>query len=91
MALTQAPMSTTTDLPVAVHYSSGGQAALLIKLSTASALERGANISFLSAFAGEAEVLFPPLTYMRPTGKVAEELVGERRFTIVEVVPVVGA
>ena len=32
-------------------------------------MERGADIAFLSAFPGEAEALFPPLTYLKPTGR----------------------
>ena len=32
-------------------------------------MERGADIAFLSAFPGEREVLFPPLTYLKPTGR----------------------
>ena len=47
--------STTTELPVAVHYTSGGRRALVFKLSTASALERGADIAFLSCYPNEAE------------------------------------
>lgn len=87
-----APMSTTTKLDVAVHYSSSSSTALLLKLATASAMERGSDISFLSAFPGEAEVLFPPLTYLRPTGNVAKDLqVGECKITVVEVVPVLGS
>ena len=84
-------MSTTTDLKVAAQYSLDGQTALLFKLNTASAMERGADIAFVSAFPDEAEVLFPPLTYLRPTGKVEKDMyVGECNFTVVEVVPVLG-
>ena len=31
---------------------------------------RGADLQWLSAFPNESEVLFPPLTYMQPTGKM---------------------
>jgi len=85
-------LSTTTKLDVAVHYSSGGSSSLILKLNTSSAMERGADISFLSAFPTEAEVLFPPLIYLRPTGKVAKDLeIGGRSITVVEVVPVLGS
>lgn len=61
-------MSTTTDLTVAIRYSAS-RSSLLLKLRTSSFMDRGADISFLSAFPGEAEVCFPPLTYLRPTGR----------------------
>jgi len=35
-------------------------------------LQRGADLTFLSMFPGEAETLFPPLTFVQPTGKVEE-------------------
>ena len=62
-----APMSTTSDLSVAMRYSASSHAVLL-RLITESFYERGPDISFLSAFPGEAEFLFPPLTYLQPTG-----------------------
>ena len=36
-----------------------------------SSMGRGASIQFLSAFPNESEVLFPPLTYLKSTGKQA--------------------
>eukprot|EP00322_Chrysochromulina_rotalis_P000749 CAMPEP_0115871198 /NCGR_PEP_ID=MMETSP0287-20121206/22738_1 /TAXON_ID=412157 /ORGANISM="Chrysochromulina rotalis, Strain UIO044" /LENGTH=982 /DNA_ID=CAMNT_0003325983 /DNA_START=223 /DNA_END=3171 /DNA_ORIENTATION=- len=62
-----APMSTTRSLAVAVRYSHSHHP-LLLKVSTSSFMERGADIAFLSAFPGEEEVCFPPLTYLKPTG-----------------------
>ena len=29
----------------------------------------GADVQWLSAFPGEAEILYPPLTYLQPTGR----------------------
>ena len=43
----------------------------------------GADISWLSAFPGEKEVLFPPLTYLDPSGR--EQEFGQS--TVVEVTP----
>ena len=70
---------------------------LLFKLKVASFLTRGADISFLSAFPAEQEFLYPPLTYLRPTGKheVVAFQPGEAggegadalKFTVVEVEP----
>ena len=31
-------------------------------------MEQGAPIRWLSAFPGESEYLYPPLTYLKPTG-----------------------
>ena len=62
-----APMSTTSDLPVALRYTFTGAAsdrALLFKLRTDSFMCRGAALGWLSAFPSEAETLFPPLTYL---------------------------
>ena len=61
-------MSTTKDLAVAVKYSAS-QASLLLKIRTSGFMDRGADISFLSAFPGEKEFLFPPLCYLRSTGR----------------------
>ena len=89
----QAPMSTTTDLKVAVQYSLG-QSSLLFKLNAPSFMERGADLTFLSAFPDEREILFPPLTYLRPTGKkltldfaLAGSASGSVKYTVVEVEP----
>ena len=80
-------MSTTTDLAVALRYSAS-QASLLLKLRTScsSFMDRGADIAFLSAFPGEREVLFPPLTYLKPTGRQEVLEFGEgATCTVVEV------
>jgi len=60
-----APMSTTTDLRVAVKYAASAES-LLFEIETASFMERGADLSFLSAFPAERELLFLPLTYLKP-------------------------
>ena len=61
-------MSTTTNLAVALRYSAS-KSSLVLKLRTESFMDRGASINFLSAFPEEAEVLYPPLSYLRPTGR----------------------
>ena len=51
-----APMSTTTDMRVAVHYGlSAGSLLFLLKVDNF--LQYGAELQWLSAFPGEAEVL----------------------------------
>ena len=85
-----APMSTTTQLKVALQYAEA-QHSLLLKLKTDSFMGRGVSIQFLSCFPGEAEVLFPPLTYLKPTGKREELELGERSIVVEEVVPHMGS
>lgn len=64
-----AMMSTTKDLSIAVQYGSGGNTCLLVKITTEDFKTRGADLTYLSAFPGEREYLFPPLTYLKPTGR----------------------
>ena len=54
-----APRSTKTDLNVAVDYAVRGSkaASLILKLRTPSFMQRGADISFLSAFPSEKELV----------------------------------
>ena len=81
-----APMSTTSDLSVAMRYSASVRAVLL-RLITDSFYGRGPDISFLSAFPGEAEYLFPPLTYLQPTGHVETVVVEGLAYEVVDVRP----
>ena len=68
--------------------------ALLLKIVVPDFMSAGADLQWLSAFPGEAEVLYPPLTYLKPTGRTQE--VGltrgaeQLRFTVVEVSPILG-
>ena len=88
-----APMSTTSDIKVGLRYTFGAQdtaSALLFKLRTDSFMARGASLSWVSAFPGEEEVLFPPLTYLKPSRKQVERIsYNGRVITVIEVVPVV--
>jgi len=61
---------------------------VLFRLRTSNALTRGADVSFLSAFPGEKEILFPPLTYLRISGKACEMEVRNIRFHVVDVEPI---
>mmetsp|Transcript_10622 Transcript_10622/g.26265 ORF Transcript_10622/g.26265 Transcript_10622/m.26265 type:complete len:95 (+) Transcript_10622:3-287(+) len=83
-------MSTTSDLHIAVSYAlSGGS--LLFKIIADNFMQTGADLQWLSAFPSEAEVLYPPLTYLKPTGR--KQTVRIQRegspfvFTVVELVP----
>ena len=61
-----APMSTTTSLEVALKYSVPGasHSSILMQINTRTFLDRGADLSYLSAFPREREFLYPPLTYL---------------------------
>ena len=54
-------MSTTADRSVALEYASSSPGSLVLELEQG-LLDRGAEISWLSQYPGEAEVCFPPLT-----------------------------
>jgi hypothetical protein len=81
-----APMSTTTSLAVAVQCSLS-PSSLILKLKTDSFMDRGADLGWVSAFPDEAEVLFPPLTFLQPTGRSMSVESHGMRFLIVEVAP----
>ena len=85
-----APMSATTELAVALRYALSSHS-LLFKIVTRSFMERGVDISYLSCFPAEAEHLFPPLTYLRPTGSTqAVQLSDGKIVVVVEVEPTFG-
>ena len=84
-------MSTTTDLRVAVRYSLSRHS-LLFKIVAPNFMALGAELQWLSAFPDEAEVLFPPLTYLQPTGRTdhVDAMDSDDNpvaFTVVEVTP----
>jgi hypothetical protein len=84
-------MSTTSKLSVAVRYSLSRHS-LLLKLVAPNFMSLGAELNWLSAFESEEEVLFPPLTYLDPTGRTdrvdAVDCNGKPiTFTVVEVTP----
>ena len=51
---------------------------------------RGADLTFLSGFPDERESLFPPLSYLEPTGWKGTVHLGDATFTVVKVEPVEG-
>ena len=83
-----APMSTTTDVGVAVGYAvRNGQTSrsLLFRIVTDNNLQRGADLRWLSMFPGEAETLYPPLTFMQPTRRTQTVKVDGFELEVVEV------
>jgi len=69
-----------------MQYSASPQAVLL-RLVTEDFMTRGPDISFLSAFPGEGEYLFPPLTYLSPTGATEKLEVDDAVYTVIDVKP----
>ncbi len=82
-----APMSTTTDVSVAISYAvkKDTRSALLFRFVTRNNLERGADVQWLSMFPGESETLFPPLTFLQRTRTEPQDVVHNGvKVTIVE-------
>ena len=88
-------MSATTQLKLAVRYALNQQKQdqdlLLFKIRVPDFMSAGARLAWLSAFPQEDEVVYPPLTFLRPTGRVDHmdfQCDGRQiRITVVEVVP----
>merc|ERR1711972_706934 len=58
-------MSTSPNMRVVAGYALSSSP-LLFRLLIESPMQMGADIQWLSVFPGEQEVLFPPLTYLKP-------------------------
>lgn len=84
-----APMSATTDLRTALRYALSPNS-LLFKIVTKNFMARGVDLSYLSCFPEESEHLFPPLTYLCPTGNTQTIESGDVMITVVEVEPTFG-
>jgi len=87
-------MSTTSDIRVAVRYSMSPHS-LLFKIVADDFMSIGASLQWVSAFPAEAEYLYPPLTYLRPTGRSSKIKVKDSAgqgvvYTVIEVKPVMG-
>ena len=52
-------------------------------------MERGADLTFLSAFPGEKEYLYPPLTYLQPVkpARLQKATLAGANFLVLEVEP----
>lgn len=81
-----APMSTTANISVAIRYGISMRT-LLFKVRVTTFMQYGAELQWLSAFPGESEVCYPPLTYLKPTGRIQKVEAHKLSFTICEVVP----
>ena len=61
-------LSTTRDEATALGYAKGTRGGFVFEIQQGM-IDRGADIGFLSQYPFEEEVLFAPLTYLRPTDK----------------------
>jgi hypothetical protein len=80
-------MSTSLSWEIAIDFAKSS-CPLVIKLETKDFMSRGADISFLSVYPGEAETLFPPLTFLRPISAEKMERDGVS-YLLVRVEPVI--
>jgi len=81
-------MSTTSKLSVAASYAASSSS-VLFKLRVKNIMQQGADLQWLSVFPNEAEYLYPPLTFLQPTGITQDVTVGKATFLVVELEPYV--
>lgn len=67
-----ATMSTTSSLEVALKYAESASPILLC-LKIRNFMERGADVSFCSAFPAESEVVYPPMAFVKPERRLDVE------------------
>ena len=83
-----APMSTTADLTIAIHYASTGTHSVLLRIRTTGFMNLGAQLRWLSAFPFEAEYLYPPGTFLKPLrSKPLVFKIANANFHVVDVEP----
>ena len=87
-------MSATSSLEVALRFGASAKGAVLLRFRMDSFMQRGADLAYLSCFPQEAEILYSPLTYLKPLGKPRQVTTtegGAFTFTVVDVQPHVGS
>ena len=83
-----AHLSFSSDLNLAANFASSRTSLIFMVNSDVSWMQRGISIEWLSTVPSEREYLWPPCTYMKPTGRIKRlELAGGQTCTIVEVGP----
>jgi hypothetical protein len=73
-------LSTSASPEIARKFADS-ECPLVFKFVTQNFMSRGADISWLSVFPGEAETLYPPLTYLRPV-RMGKESVGGKQMLV---------
>ena len=81
----------------AANFAVTGANPMLFKYDTKNCADRGADVAYLSVYEHEAEVLYPPLTHLRPVRRADGEVEVHKHvmddgrvFAVVEVVPSFG-
>lgn len=84
-----APMSTTTNINIAARYARAGRDnhSLVFRLRSSTFMNLGCDLMAFSAFPHEKEALYPPLTYLQPTGKPHQLVYDGCTYTILDVEP----
>ena len=61
-------MSTTTDIRIAAGYAfkAKTEKRVFFRIKVQSPMDKGADVSWLSAYPREKEVIYPPLSFMQP-------------------------
>lgn len=63
-------MSTSRDFETAANYASASKSCrLFFRIKVSSPMDMGADVRWLSAYPTEREVIYPPLSFMRPIFK----------------------
>ena len=74
------------DGPNVVPSAASGRS-LLFRILVSNPLQCGADLTFLSFFANESEVLYPPLTFLKPTGAIAQVEFRGAKVVVLDVEP----
>ena len=78
-----APMSTSVSKKKIGEYANSDHP-LILRFVPSSFMDRGSDISWLSLYPSEKEVLYPPLTYLEPIGRCSAPHINEIRGGISE-------
>jgi len=85
------PLSTTSDLSVAVKYAlQGGQKDALILRIVPRSMQVGVDLGYLSCFPEEKEYLYPPCTHLKPlkqSEQIKYKYADDVSFECIEVEP----
>ena len=92
LLMQDAEATTTAGAPTApptggAMLPSASGHALLFRLRMSNPLQYGADLRYLSFFASESEHLYPPLTFLKPTGSLAQVEFHGAKFAIIDVEP----
>eukprot|EP01048_Picozoa_sp_COSAG05_P014530 COSAG05_NODE_1656_length_4329_cov_15.816548_4_plen_233_part_00 len=79
-------VSTSAARDVALAFANS-KLPLVFKFESTDFTSRGADVSFLSVYPAEQEVLYPPLTYLRSMGEPELQDVGSQQILVVTVQP----